>query len=262
MSDNGPQFGSAEFREFAREYGFEHTTTSPYHAQSNGQVERMVQTVKRLLFKAKDPYLALLEYRNTRIDGVEMSPAQMFLGRRLKTPLPATAPLLTTNANTQIYVSLKLRQARQQENFNKHAMQKPLKPLDPGDHVMVKHPAKGTWEAGIVERQHTTPRSYVVESNGRKYRRNRRYLKQTRARAEVDQTYDSRTMNYDPVYDYPRRDLERAPDPVHQEVIVRNDTREVVTTPPISGQKMDPSEPLPKVTRSGRAINIPARYRD
>ncbi|XP_033753195.1 uncharacterized protein K02A2.6-like [Pecten maximus] len=163
ISDNGPQFGSAEFREFGREYGFTHTTSSPYHAQSNGLAERMVQTVKRLLLKAKDPFLALLEYRNTRIDGVEISPAQMFLGRRLKSPLPTTAPLLTPNMNnTGTYASLKLRQARQQENFNKHAQHKPLKELDPGDRVMLKHPVKGSWEPGTVVKRHGTPRSYVV----------------------------------------------------------------------------------------------------
>ncbi|XP_060078868.1 uncharacterized protein LOC132558338 [Ylistrum balloti] len=167
-----------EFREFAREYGLEHTTSSPYNAQANGQVERMVQTVKRLLIKAKDPYLALLEYRNSKIDGVEMSPAQMFFGRRLKSPLLTTTPLLMSNRNNVCtYAGLKLRRARQQENFNKHAQQTPLKQLDPGDRVMVNKPKKGTWEPGTVVRRHDTPRSYVVDSKGRRYRGNRWFLK-------------------------------------------------------------------------------------
>ena len=62
-SDNGPQYSSQEFSQFMRSYGEEHITSSPTYPQSNGQAERMVQTVKRLLKKSKDLYLALLSYR-------------------------------------------------------------------------------------------------------------------------------------------------------------------------------------------------------
>ena len=48
ISDNGPQNVSAEFREFSMKY-FGHVTSSPYFAQSNGQAERTVKTVKKLL---------------------------------------------------------------------------------------------------------------------------------------------------------------------------------------------------------------------
>ena len=69
MSDNGPQFTSEEFRQFAEEWEFKHTTSSPGFPQSNGQSERAIQTIKNLLKKAQesrgDPYLALLEYRNS-----------------------------------------------------------------------------------------------------------------------------------------------------------------------------------------------------
>ncbi|XP_078357457.1 uncharacterized protein LOC144642365 [Oculina patagonica] len=40
QSDNGPQFDSAEFSYFAKEWGFKHTTSSPRFPQSNGEVER------------------------------------------------------------------------------------------------------------------------------------------------------------------------------------------------------------------------------
>ena len=40
MSDNGPQFASAEFRTFAQEYEFSRVTSSPGFASSNGQIEK------------------------------------------------------------------------------------------------------------------------------------------------------------------------------------------------------------------------------
>ena len=66
-----------------KDYDINHTASSPYHLQANGQAERTVQTVKRLLVKAKDPCKALLDYRNSPLN-TGFSPAQLFLGRRRK----------------------------------------------------------------------------------------------------------------------------------------------------------------------------------
>ncbi|UYV61276.1 K02A2.6-like [Cordylochernes scorpioides] len=64
VSDNGPPFFSKEFQNFTRTWNIDHVTSSPYHAQSNGMVERTVQTLKKLIKRCReestDPYLALL----------------------------------------------------------------------------------------------------------------------------------------------------------------------------------------------------------
>jgi len=62
VSDNGPQYSSLEHKKFANEYGFLHTTSSQKFPQSNGKAERAVRTVKNLLKKSQDPYMAMLTY--------------------------------------------------------------------------------------------------------------------------------------------------------------------------------------------------------
>ena len=87
ISDNDPQYSSKEFESFTKQWQFKHTIISPLYPQANGLVEKSLQTVKNLLTKAKqdnrDPYLGLLEYRNTPIDDVG-SPAQLIMSRRLR----------------------------------------------------------------------------------------------------------------------------------------------------------------------------------
>lgn len=89
MSDNGPPYFCAEFSKFARDWEFKHVTSRPGYAQSNRQAEQTVQTIKNLLIKAQDgkgdPYIALLEYRNTPLEGIGYLPAQLLMGRHIST---------------------------------------------------------------------------------------------------------------------------------------------------------------------------------
>ena len=84
VSDNGPQYNSAEMKDFASSYGFIHVTSSPHYCQSNGLAERTVKTVKGLLEQTTDPYLALLTYRATPFPWCGLSPAKLLIGQRLK----------------------------------------------------------------------------------------------------------------------------------------------------------------------------------
>ena len=49
VSDNGPQFVSAQFAKFVKQQGIQHVKASPYHPQGNGVVERMHGTLNSIV---------------------------------------------------------------------------------------------------------------------------------------------------------------------------------------------------------------------
>ena len=93
-TDNGSQFASKEYENFATQYGFKHTTSSPYHPQGNGRAEAAVKVAKSTLKKSADFQTALLNYRNTPPQGHTYSPAQRMLLRRIRTTLPTPNHLI------------------------------------------------------------------------------------------------------------------------------------------------------------------------
>ncbi|KAK3107377.1 hypothetical protein FSP39_013142 [Pinctada imbricata] len=134
-SDNGPPFNSREFAEFSKSYEFEHITSSPRYAQSNGKAEISVKIAKRLIHKCamdgKDPYLALLDLRNTPTQGIGYSPAQRMFGRRTKTLLPVAEHLLKPRYAVRTQEKLYEWKERQTQYYNRGA--KELKALSEGD---------------------------------------------------------------------------------------------------------------------------------
>lgn len=81
VSDNGPQFASEAYRDYARKYQFKHINISPYYPKSNGKAEQAVGTIKKLLEKEEDPYLALSTYCNMPLQ-VGYTPSGFLMGRK------------------------------------------------------------------------------------------------------------------------------------------------------------------------------------
>ena len=63
--------------------GFSHVTSTPRFPQANGEAERAVSTVKNLLKKSVDPYLALLAYRTSPLKN-GYSPSELLMCRKLR----------------------------------------------------------------------------------------------------------------------------------------------------------------------------------
>ena len=180
MSDNGPPFNSAEFKSFSQLYEFKHVTSSPGYPQSNGKAESAVKILKSLMIKAqedsRDPYLALLDWRNTPTERIGSSPAQRLFGRRTKTLLPTSSRLLVPETVRQVPSKLVDRQQKQATYYNRTAQD--LKQLSVGDNVyMAPAPGKHKWIPGVIT-SCLGNRSYLVRTDSAgTYRRNRRHLR-------------------------------------------------------------------------------------
>lgn len=182
FSDNGRQFVSAEMQAFAASWEFVHTTSSPGFPQSNGQAERAAQTIKNLLKKAqdsnRDPYIALLEYtQNTPLNGIGLSPAQLLMGRRLKSKIPVSKKLLMPKVFRQVHNRLSHRQVKQKQYFD--CGTRKLPELKKNERVRIRQDSK--WQPAVVLDKLHQPRSYIVQTpDSRIFRRNRRDLQKTK----------------------------------------------------------------------------------
>ena len=201
-----------------------------------------MKTIKTLIKKCreenKDPYLALLNLRNTPVDGIGKSPAQLLMSRRLRTSLPTSDKLLYPKAENTIDIQSKhtVRQQNQKSYFDRHAG-KSLPQLEPGDHVRVQI-NEHTWQPATVKDISDKPRSYIVETNtGRKYRRNRINIRRSKEDGYQFEPQCRTTC----IHNEPNQDEQIVPEAVEQ-------------------PNHEP-ETNRVITRSGSVVNKPLRYR-
>ncbi|UYV64585.1 K02A2.6-like [Cordylochernes scorpioides] len=175
VSDNETQFGAArEFANFARQYGFTHVTSSPRFPQSNGMAEAGVKIAKLILKKNHDPSLGLLEYRSTPLEN-GYSPAELLMGRKLRT----TLPIAPENLNPRLVDSqtLKRKEGRRRKDiksrYDRRCGAWDMDELSEGDTVWITDVR--IW--GIVKQKASTPRSYMVDTPIGTVRQNRFHLR-------------------------------------------------------------------------------------
>ncbi|XP_059049470.1 uncharacterized protein K02A2.6-like [Achroia grisella] len=240
ISDGGPQFSSTQFKEFSIKWEFDHIFSSPEHAQSNGMVERTIQSVKRLLCKSlhenKDPFLAMLEFRNTPIAHNIPSPAENLFNRKLRGILPSNSERFKPKVS--IKPKLIERTMMSERNYNRNKVN--LKMLQPGDVVLFK--VRNEWRKGVIKSQRNA-RSYFIESDNRVFLRNRFFIK---------------ILPSVPYYIPDEEDNKvTVTTTTGKEIIVNSDT---ATDSASQSARVQTHSDFPYITRSGRIIHRPQRY--
>ena len=135
-------------------WGIQHTITSPTNAQSNGQAEHFVQTIKNSLTKAmeggEDPHLAILSYITTPLNHSLPSPAELLNSRKYRCLLPVQ---IKQQKHTHQYRNIMQRQKyHQTKYYNRNARDLPS--LKTGRTVYVQLiPKTRNWMPGhIIEK--------------------------------------------------------------------------------------------------------------
>ena len=260
ISDNGPQYASAEFADFRARYGFRHTTSSPHYPEANGKAERYVGVVKKTLQKClesgQDPHMAMLCIRTTPIGPKLPSPAELMFGRKVQSNLPAV-----NLADLDDCTKDDLRDLREHHDAPYNSRSRPLDELNPGNSVRVQDPVTKKWSPGIIKAKEPEPRSYLVQlSNGGIYRRNRKHIRHTGETVTLRREYGDEHEPMEQVHS-PVKSPVRPPEhsPAHSP-----------EKPPACSPRRLPdvsiSSPLPPGrppdvprTRSGRAVVPPDR---
>lgn len=161
VCDNGSQFTAARFRHFLNANSVRLTFTSPGHPATNGQAENAVKTFKGSLLKCiagnktnVREIIAnfLLGYRSSVHCVTGFSPAEIMLGRRLRTSMDLMSPCSLekpTAVEQEARRSVSKTQCSQIRNY-KGSRNIELKV---GDKVMARdytNPNKAKWTPGVI----------------------------------------------------------------------------------------------------------------
>ncbi|XP_041452504.1 uncharacterized protein K02A2.6-like [Lytechinus variegatus] len=161
VSDNGPQFISAQLAEFFKLNGVNHIRVPAYHPSSNGAVERCVQTLKQNLKAYKESGLTtqhkianfLFTYRNTPHSLTGRTPAELLLRRQPRTRLSLIKPSLAEIVEKK-QAAIKKTHDRGSNSIRHFA---------PGQQVMVRaYRGMNKWDYGTIVKA-LGPVRYVVQ---------------------------------------------------------------------------------------------------
>lgn len=178
VADNQP-FGSFEVKQFADQFNFTIVNSSPRYPQSNGMAESAVKRAKSLLRKVleskSDLDLAILEYNNAPIVELGASPAQMLMGRVLRTQIPISEKVLKPET---VNVEVKRQNHLDKVKHNYDQTAKSKEDYHSGENIWLLDTDNRWYPAVIVEKLSNVPRSYIVKNcNGVILRRNSKFIR-------------------------------------------------------------------------------------
>ena len=196
-SDSGVQFTSQQFQTFLKAWGTDlHKISSSYNPHSNLRAESAIKTSKRIITDNTKSdgspiwdklYRAILQHRNTPLDGIQLSPAQLLMGRPIRDFQPVRpgqfqpSEVWVDNAEKrELAMKKRFCLARERWSLNTRALQ----PLQVGQKVLIQNQSgagKGAkrWDktGTVVEDKGFDKYSIKVDGSNRVTDRNRRYLR-------------------------------------------------------------------------------------
>ena len=212
-SDGGPPFKCPPpFTQFLRDLAVKHRLSSAAYPQSNGRSELAVKSAKRIIsgntgaqgsLDNDSLVRAILEYRNTPIQNIGLSPAQLLLHRRLRNFISSQPTLY--NPHTDWIVAAKNREiilsrrnARLIEQYNKTT--RTLCPLQKGQIVTIQRPTIHRWDTTgqVVETLPNHQYRVRVDGSGRITLRNHRFLRKLETPTTPPPPPETSTPNSDP----------------------------------------------------------------
>jgi transposase InsO family protein len=175
-SDQGSAFDSHVFRNFAQSIGMRTCYSSAEYPQSNGAAESAVKILKRLRQVSdseNELFRALLYLQNSAKRRHQASPAQIFLGRSVRTPLQRTTE--QSRFSWGRHLAERSREQNVMKRFYDRAHTRTARDFTVGQHVLV-HNVRGKSVPAVVV-QRSDDRTYLVEfPNGARSLRNRKFL--------------------------------------------------------------------------------------
>ena len=137
----------------------------------------MVQTIKKLFRKSDDIYQGLLSYRSTPLPWCNLSPAELLMGRQLRTLLPSTDKQLIPQWNyLPEFMSANLRfKDKQKSEYDRHHRTTEAAPIQQGSEVWVMSGHEAI--RGTVLTAAPAPRSYLIDTQSGIIRRNQQHLR-------------------------------------------------------------------------------------
>ena len=112
VSNNRPQFTSKTFRKFSFANGIKHVIGAPHHSSTNDQAERLLQSFKKGIKADKSRrtfqnklHRFLLTYRSAPHATTALSPAEVLLGRNVRTRLDLIKPVVTRGVDKKLLQS-------------------------------------------------------------------------------------------------------------------------------------------------------------
>ena len=166
FSDREPVYKSDKMKLFCKDLNIDKEFSSAMHSQSNGQVERAIGHVKKIIIRCKgnmtDIRMNLLDYYSTPLDSNLGSPHNILMNRNVRTRVPCLTKNLVTESDIRNRKLLQERQLKQAKYYDRDAKKSFVK-FKPGDIVVYKNnSADKNWKQAKVISADLEFRSYTL----------------------------------------------------------------------------------------------------